>query len=443
LDATGAARGTFEITSGNWYWETTAIGIAAGGIINSVGTAYTTAIMPTVTRGFRYTSSTTTLESTTNGSSWTTISSAVVGQPFSYVLTGSTSSNFGQRAFTYTAPSGYKAICVKNLSDPTIAIPSTKFDVKLYTGTGSSQSITGLGFNPDLVWIKSRSASTDNTLYDSVRGVQARLESNNTDTEATSDNGLTAFDATGFTVNTLAQVNTSSASYVGWCWDESVSAGFDIVTYTGDIASNRDVSHSLGVAPQFIIIKDRSSNGVNNNWSIWHTSITSGSNLYFDSSAAFAVSATSSGGIGTAHTSSTFRLQNGSSSNQTVNESGGSYVAYLWADVDGFSKFGSYTGNGSGDGTFVYCGFRPRFILMKRTDSSSDWRIHDTARATYNPEMIALLPNSSSVEDTGANLIDELSNGFKCRAADAFNISSATYIFMAFAEAPLKYANAR
>ena len=443
LDATGAAQGTFDITSGSWYWESTASATAAGGIINSAGTAYTTAIASGVTRGFRYASSTTTLESTINGSSWTTISAAVVGQPFPYVLTGATSSNFGQRAFAYTAPSGYKALCVQNLSTPTIVLPSAAFDAKLYTGTGSSQSITGLGFNPDLVWIKSRSAATDNTLYDSVRGAQARLESNNTDTEVTADNGLTAFNATGFTVNTLAQVNTSAATYVGWCWDESVSAGFDIVTYTGDIASNRDVAHSLGVAPKLIIVKDRSSNGVNNNWSIWHTSITSGHNMYFDTGASFAISGTSYGGIGTAHTSSTFRLQNGSSSNQTVNESGDLYVAYLWAEVAGFSKFGSYTGNGSSDGPFVHTEFRPSFVLVKMSSSTGNWTMLDDVRKGYNVDNDPLYPNLSNAEGT-TDLIDILSNGFKVRTTDAtFNTSSGTYIFAAFAESPFKYANAR
>lgn len=443
LDATGAAQGTFDITSGSWYWESTASATAAGGIINSAGTAYTTAIASGVTRGFRYTSSTTTLESTINGSSWTTISAAIVGQPFPYVLTGATSSNFGQRAFAYTAPSGYKALCVQNLSTPTIVLPSTAFDAKLYTGTGSSQSITGLGFTPDLVWIKSRSAATDNTLYDSVRGVQARLESNNTDVEVTADNGLTAFNATGFTVNTLAQVNTSAATYVGWCWDESVSAGFDIVTYTGDIASNRNVAHSLGVAPKFIIVKDRSSNGVNNNWSLWHTSMTSGHNMYFDTGASFAISGTSYGGIGTAHTSSTFRLQNGSSSNQTVNESGDSYVAYLWAEVAGFSKFGSYTGNGVADGPFVHCGFRPRFVTVKCSSTTGNWAMADTGRLGYNVDNNPLYANLTNVEGTD-DWIDITSSGFKIRSTAAdWNTSAATYVFMAFAESPFKYANAK
>ena len=436
LDATGAAQGTFDITSGSWYWESTASATAAGGIINSAGTAYTTAIASGVTRGFRYASSTTTLESTINGSSWTTISAAVVGQPFPYVLTGATSSNFGQRAFTYTAPSGYKALCVQNLSTPTIVLPSAAFDAKLYTGTGSSQSITGLGFNPDLVWIKSRSAATDNTLYDSVRGVQARLESNTTDAEVTADNGLTAFDATGFTVNTLAQVNTSAATYVGWCWDESVSAGFDIVSYTGN-GANRTVAHSLGVAPKVMIVKRR---GNTDAWAVYHANLTSAAYaLILNTTAAEASVPTYWNS--TAPTSSVFSL----GTSTVVNATSSTYIAYLWAEVAGFSKFGSYTGNGAADGPFVDCGFKPRFVLIKHSSGAgNNWRIWDSSRFTTNENKTEVYPSLNASEQLEVNGIDILSNGFKARwSSAAINVSAGTYIFMAFAESPFKYANAK
>ena len=441
LDATGAAQGTFDITSGSWYWESTASATAAGGIINSAGTAYTTAIASGVTRGFRYASSTTTLESTINGSSWTTISAAVAGQPFPYVLTGATSSNFGQRAFTYTAPSGYKALCVQNLSTPTIVLPSAAFDAKLYTGTGSSQSITGLGFNPDLVWIKSRSAATDNTLYDSVRGAQARLESNNTDVEVTSDAGLTAFNSTGFTVNTLAQVNTSAATYVGWCWDESVSAGFDIVTYTGN-GGTQNISHSLGVAPKLMIVKCRATV---QRWTVYNGSLGAGYYGYLNETLAFDTGNNQlrwgNNSTSVAPTSSVFTIGN----SVDVNQSGSTYIAYLWAEVAGFSKFGSYTGNGVADGPFVHCGFRPRFVLIKHSSGAgNNWRIWDSSRFTSNENKTGLYPSLANAESVEANGIDILSNGFKVRWSDgAINGSAATYVFMAFAENPFKYANAK
>ena len=171
--------------------------------------------------------------------------------------------------------------------------------------------------------------------------------------------------------------------------------------------------------------------------------MTSGHNMYFDTSASFAISGTSYGGIGTAHTSSTFRLQNGSSSNQTVNESGDLYVAYLWAEVAGFSKFGSYTGNGSSDGPFVHTGFRPSFVLVKMSSSTGNWTMLDDVRGGYNVDNDPLYPNLSNAEGT-TDLIDILSNGFKVRTTDAtLNTSSGTYIFAAFAESPFKYANAR
>ena len=342
--------------------------------------------------------------------------------------------NFGQRAFAYTAPSGFKALCTQNLDAPTIVLPSTVFDAKLYTGTGSSQSITGLGFNPDLVWIKSRSASTDNTLYDSVRGAQARLESNTTDAEVTADAGLTAFNATGFTVNTLAQVNTSAATYVGWCWDESVSAGFDIVTYAGNGTAGRAISHSLGVTPAMILIFNRTSSSYQAR--VFHQSLGASKNLTIQTTDGDG--STSSERV-TAVSSSTFTVSGGIQVNGTSNN----YVSYLWAEVSGFSKFGSYTGNGSADGPFVHTGFRPSFVLVKMSSSTGNWTMLDDVREGYNVDNDPLYPNLSNAEGT-TDLIDILSNGFKVRTTDAtFNTSSGTYIFAAFAESPFKYANAR
>ena len=367
--------------------------------------------------------------------------------------------NFGQRPFAYTAPSGYKALCTANLPAPVVTKPSTVMDVVLYTGTGSTLTPTSsLGFSPDLVWIKSRSAATDNTLYDAVRGAQARLESNTTDAEVTSDNGLTAFNSAGFTLGTLAQVNTSSATYAALCWDAgsstvtntqgsitsqvraNASAGFSIVTYTGNATGGATVGHGLGVAPAMFIVKSRS---LSESWPVYHASLGATKLLRLEGTGA--EETVSTAWNNTAPTSTVFSL--GSPSGFT-NSNGATYVAYCFAPVAGYSSFGSYTGNGSasGDGPFVFCNFRPRWILTKRTDSTNNWTIIDASRNSYNVSNSALFPNLSAQESTNAEYaFDILSNGFKVRGTpgDSVNVSGATYIYAAFAEFPFSYARAR
>jgi hypothetical protein len=340
--------------------------------------------------------------------------------------------NFGQRPFAYTAPSGFKALCTTNLPEPSIKKPGSYMDVVTYTGTGSALTPTSsLGFSPDLVWIKGRSGATDHALYDAVRGAEKRLESNNADAEVTSDGGVTAFNSAGFTLGTLAQVNTSSATYVAWCWDESATPGFDIVTFTAASSGNTTVSHSLGVAPNFILVKSRAVSGYN--WAIYHSSIGNTGALIFSTNA---VDTNSAWWNNTTPTSTQFVL----GSNYA---GGGSSVAYLWSEVAGFSKFGSYTGNGSSDGPFCFCGFRPRFVMFKRTDSTGSWFMEDSARGTYNVMGPELYANLSDAETTVSRL-DFLSNGFKMRAANAGdNASGGTYVFAAFSESPFKYSLAR
>jgi hypothetical protein len=364
--------------------------------------------------------------------------------------------NFGQRPFAYTAPSGFKALCTANLPAPVITKPSDVMDVALYTGTGSALTPTSsLGFNPDLVWIKGRSGATDHALYDSVRGVEKRLESNTTDAEVTSDGGVTAFNTAGFSVGTLAQVNTSSATYVAWTWDAgsstvtntsgtissqvraNASAGFSIVTYTGT-GANATVGHGLGVAPGMVIVKRRDTSG---NWQVRHTSIAAASSIQLNltNAAASATTAWNS----TAPSSTVFSV----GTDATVNASGGTFVAYCFAPVAGYSSFGSYTGNGSADGPFVYTGHRSRWILIKRTDSTGDWYLYDSARGDYNFNSNVLYPNLSNNEvgqGVGVVSIDMLSNGFKPRTATgALNASGGTYVWAAFAESPFQYARAR
>ena len=350
--------------------------------------------------------------------------------------------NFGQRPFAYTPPTGFRALNTQNLPTPTIANGANYFAATTYTGTGASRSVdntvNNVSFQPDFVWVKGRSGATDHALYDAVRGVQLQLESNTTTAETTETTGLTAFNSNGFTVGALAQMNTNTATYVGWQWKEGATQGFDIVTYTGNSTASRSISHSLGVTPSMIIVKNRSAV---QNWPVAHTSLATGNLLTMDTTQASTAAGT--------------RLRLGNSSSFTVgdaadygitNQTGQNYVAYCFAAIAGFSAFGSYTGNGSTDGTFVFLGFRPRWILIKRTDSAGySWLLHDTARSPENPSDELLVPNTSSAESTAAaQNIDFVSNGFKLRTSDAFyNASGGTYIFAAFAENPFKYSLAR
>jgi hypothetical protein len=347
--------------------------------------------------------------------------------------------NFGQRPWAYTPPAGFLAMNTQNMLEPTIKKPSSCMDVATYTGTGSALTPTSsLGFSPDLVWIKSRSAATDHAIYDTVRGVQKRLESNNTDAEVASDGGVTAFNTAGFTLGTLAQVNTSAATYAAWCWDESATPGFDIVTYTGNGTAGRQVGHGLGVAPRFVICKTLSETSPSVGWQVYHASRGNTRALWLNSTAAEGTNI--SYWNNQSPTATLVRLGD----NLDVNKNGTSYVMYAWAEVNGFSRFFTYTGNGYSDGPFVFCGFRPRWVMVKNT-SGNNWAIFDAQRNTYNGMDERLHPNLSQGANTGAGVvIDFLSNGFKCRNSDGLeNQSGQTIIFAAFAEAPFKYALAR
>ena len=345
--------------------------------------------------------------------------------------------NCGQRPFTYTPPTGFKALNTQNLPDATIKKGNAYFDATTYTGNGSSLSVVNAGgFTPDLVWMKKRSAIGDNVLVDSVRGAGKGLFSNLTNAENASMGGFLSFDASGWSMNgTIGEINASGASHIGWQWKESASAGFDIVTYTGT-GANRTIAHSLGVAPKMIIAKH--TNAVDN-WIVYHASL-GGSPDYLWLNLTSA-KGTSSAVWNTAPTSSVF----GVGTDNLTNVSGGTYVAYLFSEVAGFSKFGSYTGNGSTDGPFVYTNMKPRFVMIKRTDSTSNWYIFDTARDTYNVMKTELLANSSNADADNSRWIDCLSNGFKIRNDNVsqINASGGTYIFAAFAENPFKNSLAR
>ena len=334
----------------------------------------------------------------------------------------------------------------------TYAIPDgrTVMAATLYTGTGATQTINnsanGVSFQPDLVWVKGRSGATDHAWYDAVRGVQKQLESNNTAAETTETTGLTAFGSTGFTIGALAQMNTNAATYVAWQWNAggstvtntsgsisaqvraNATAGCSVVTWTG-AGSAGTIGHGLGVTPSMIIIKNRSGTQF---WFVNHTSISATQNLYLN-----ATDGTQSDGVFTSRGTTTFGVGAGVAASST------NYVAYCFAAVAGYSAFGSYTGNGSTDGPFVYLGFRPRYVMTKRTDTTSNWYIQDTSRSSYNLQKATLFAESSAAEAADGGL-DFLSNGFKLRNTDSSeNASGGTYIYACFAENPLKFANAR
>jgi hypothetical protein len=367
-----------------------------------------------------------------------------------------TSVNFGQRPFAYTAPSGYKALCTQNLPTPTIGATSTTqagkyFNPVLYTGTGSTLSVTGVGFQPDFVWVKKRSSSSyGHVLVDAVRGASLRLFSNTTDGESSGGGGNTvsAFNSDGFTVLAGSDVNDNGGTFVGWNWkangagssntagsitstvSANTTSGFSIVTWTGN-GAEVTVGHGLGAVPSLIIHKFRSAIS---NWSVYTATTGAGKRLKLNSTDAVATD----GSFPVAPTSTVFSINAGS------NDPGVTMLAYCFAEVPGYSRFGSYTGNGSSDGPFIFTGFRPRYLLIKDTTGATNyWVVLDTSRSPYNAAALGLYPNTSDADDA-FTYADILSNGFKIRNSSGnTNTSSSIYIYAAFAESPFKYALAR
>jgi hypothetical protein len=330
-------------------------------------------------------------------------------------------------------------------------------DATLWTGTStaSSRTITGLQFKPDFVWAKSRTDTFRHELFDSVRGVGKNLASNSTDSEDTNNQYgyLSSFNSDGFSSSPgstdNARFNQLNSNFVAWQWQAgqgssssntsgsitstvsvNATAGFSIVSYTGNGSAGSTVGHGLGAAPGLIIIKNRS---IVQSWPVWTSSIPS-DQLYLNQNRAVDTPDISSVG------SSTFTI----SAWNGVNGSGNSLIAYCWTPIAGFSSFGSYVGNGSSNGPFIYTGFRPKFILIKATSGTLDWEINDSSRNPYNASNLVLYPNLSNAETSAYGYKDLLSNGFKIRTSDAnSNTNGTTYIYAAFAENPFKYANAR
>jgi len=359
------------------------------------------------------------------------------GQDSANVATGNADiNNYGD--FEYTVPSGFLALCSANLTDPAIIKSSEGFDTTIYTGNGSARSITGIDFQPDLVWIKNRAVADEHKLTDSVRGVTKELSSDSNNLESTAVSGVTAFNANGFSLGNGADgYNDNTETFVSWSWLEGATQGFDIVGYVGTGASGT-VAHNLGVAPEVMIVKGRDTSAARN-WGVYHASAATDPETdqgYLNTTVAFADDATFWND--TAPTSTVFTVGTWDG----VNESGKNYIAYLFAPIDGFSKFGSYEGNGNANGPFVYCGFRPAMIICKSIDSTSSWHVYDNSRVGYNAAGNYRLNTDATSAESTASEIDILSNGFKIRIATDPNVAE-TYIFMAWAEMPAKFSNAR
>ena len=358
----------------------------------------------------------------------------------------------GQKGYT-PSDASYKALATQNLPAPTIADGSDYFNTVLYTGTGSSNAVTGVGFQPDFVWIKGRSVATNHKLFDVVRGSNNALNADETGAES-ADSNFVSIDSDGFTVTGDAAgsaINKTGDTFVAWCWkaggaassntDGSITssvsanptAGFSIVSYTGTGAV-ATVGHGLGVAPDMIIVKNRDNGGLV--WAVYHSGNTSAPETDFLTL------------NGTDATNDVLEMWNDTSpastvftvgTNATVNNSADDLIAYCWAEVEGFSKFGSYTGNGSANGPFIFTGFRCGLFIIKCTSTTGGWYMVDSRRNPYNPVVTRLYANSTVVDADDALGMDFTANGVKFRNnSSAFNTASATYIYAAFAENPFQ-----
>jgi len=485
---TGICRSTIGISSGKWYWEilVTAtnpiIGIAkdtaslsgsyvgadangwgyygndgakyTNGSSSSYGSTYTTNDII----GVAFNADTGSLVFYKNNVSQGTAFTGLTSGPYFPAISRgngspSASFNFGQRPFAYTAPSGFKALCTQNLPQPTIQKPSKYMDVVLRTGTGTTGgTVSSLSFEPDFLWTKTRSTAGAHTLHNSVIGSTKYLQSHLTAAEVTDANYITSFNSNGYTIGT-ADWGTG-ITVVDWAWDAGSTnstntsgsitstvranpqAGFSIVSYTGNGTAGATVGHGLGVAPKMIIAKFRSTTS---DWPVYHASITNAQNGGLNLNKTDAFTVTSSLWNNTSPTSSVFTIGSGLATNLAT------VIAYCFAEIEGYSKFGSYTGNNSTDGPFVWCGFRPKYIMVKKTSATGPWMVFDSSRDSFNVATTELRPNETTAEPIATRgSVDLLSNGFKIRSTSATFLGElGDFIFAAFAESPFKYARAR
>ena len=327
----------------------------------------------------------------------------------------------------------------------TINDPTDYFNTKLYAGNSGTQSITGVNFQPDFLWIKRRNIAGDHNLVDVIRTSDKTLMSNSTDAEY-SNSTITSFDSDGFSLSgSDGALNASGSNYVAWNWlangagsantagsinstvSVSATSGFSIVSYTGTGSAGATIGHGLGVAPNVIITKSRTAS--NRYWGVYHSSLGNTGSMALNSNQAFDTSTTYWND--TTPSSTLFTVGTNGDTN-----SSGTMIAYCFAQKQGYSKFGSYTGNANTDGAFVYCGFRPAFVMIKSTALNS-WEILDNKRNPSNVAGKSIFPDGSGAEYDYTNRIDILSNGFKARTtSDGVNGSGINYMYMAFAEFP-------
>ena len=370
---------------------------------------------------------------------------------------GGNSDSAGIGDFKYAVPSGAKAICSANLPEPAIIDGSEYFNTVLYTGDGTSgQAITGVGHSPDFVWIKKRSASGSHQLFDTIRGATNRLNSDINNAEASFANTLQSFDADGFTVGGDGDTGGIGQTYVSWNWlagtavsgattgsgtaktytgSVNTEAGFSIIKYVGNGTSGHTIPHNLTATPTMIIVKRLDSTG---GWRVQHKDVAATHYLALDTTAAEANLDTIFND--TAFDSTVFTVGNASS----INDNDKDYIAYCFTDIDQYLKAGVYSGNGNADGTYIHLGFRPAWLMVKRTNSTGQWDLFDNKRETFNEMGNQLRADATNAEASNDHDIDFLSNGFKWRdSSNSINASGSTYIYLAFAEQPFKYANAR
>jgi hypothetical protein len=495
VGSTDICYATIGMSSGKWYWEVTCIsggpymigiskdvtpitdwqttnGLAYFGsngqkYTNSAGTAYGATFTTGDVIGLALDMDAGTLVFYKNGTSQGTAFTGITGTYFASLqnpgANGTMAFNFGQRAFSNTAPSGYKALCTQNLPTPTIgATTATQaalyFTPTTYTGNGSSSRAISNGINMSanggLVWSKQRSGAEWHFLIDNVRGNTKYLSSNATNAEGTISTLVTSFDSTGYSIGNDSGINGNGSTYVSWVWgaggsgttntagsitstvSANTTSGFSIITWTGNATQGATIGHGLGAVPALFIIKNRSTGATN--WPVKTNQLSTNSYLVLN-------------GTGGAASYSFFWPNDPTSSiiylgsDADVNGNGNSMICYAFAEVAGYSKFGSFTGNGSADGTFIYMGFRPAYVLIKRTDTGGyDWWIMDATRSPANAVRARLYTNDSAAESSNDDRIDFVSNGIKIRNSDAgYNASGGTYIYACFASNPFKYSLAR
>jgi len=460
--ASSVGLGSIGMSSGSYYWEITSTGGTSTVALYNTAATSSIGVTSGNTYGFRYNASAGTFDYTTNGSSFTSIATGLTTKPyFIYVSTAVSTTatlNCGQQAFTYSVPSGYKAFGTQNMSVSYSSSPRVYVTGGAFSGNSTARDIipttTYGSIQPDLVWVKSYTANTyDHKLIDSVRGTTLAISSNTTSTEATEASGLTAFLSNGFSLGTDISYNVTGTAYQYWMWRAGGSsssntsgtitstvsvnqaAGFSVVTYTGT-GANATVGHGLGVAPKMIIVKRRNSAV---DWVVYHSSMTSAA-YYMNLNLSQASASQPTVWNSTAPTSSVFSV----GTNSTSNASGGTYVAYCWAEVEGLSKMGSYTGNGSADGPYVYCGFFPSFILIKSSTGAEDWTLSvaNSLSGRNGFGLNYMVPDTNALLVTNPATVDTYATGFKIKGTTSpFNTSGATYVYMAFSLYPVSSNN--